>query len=249
MDESLLRRIITSFALLAIVVLIVLVNSSFVMWFALGLVFMIAFHEACKLFGNDNGSSYALAFFIWIIAGFMQKPEYLGAITILGLTAYMVHTKSWNKALLMPFIYPTIPMLFLLTLFKNFGMPSIIWLIIIVALTDVGAYIIGKSFGKSSFSPTSPNKTWEGVGGGIGVATLAGTIFGMSAIGLMGAFCISFLTSASSVWGDLYESFLKREAGVKDSGTIFPGHGGMLDRIDGYLFAGVVMFTVLQSFF
>lgn len=79
------------------------------------------------------------------------------------------------------------------------------------------------------------------------MATLVGTLFGMSSVGLGLAFVIALLTSAASVWGDLYESFLKREAGVKDSGTIFPGHGGMLDRIDGYLFGGIVMFVLLQS--
>ncbi|NLC28168.1 MAG: phosphatidate cytidylyltransferase [Campylobacteraceae bacterium] len=247
MNESTIIRIITSFVLLAIVALVAMVDSALVTWTALGMVYLIAFYEACKIFGTENSMIYVLAVAIWIFAGFSQRPEYLGVVAILGIVAMMVHKKSWENRLVLPFIYPTISMLFLLALYKQFGMASLIWLVVIVALTDVGAFVIGKNFGKTPFSPSSPNKTWEGVGGGIAVATLAGTVFGMSSVGLMVAFCVAFLTSAASVWGDLYESFLKREAGIKDSGTIFPGHGGMLDRIDGYLFGSVIMVIILQS--
>lgn len=247
MNESTIVRIITSFVLLVVALLIVTIDSALVTWSALGLVYLIAFYEACKLFGTENSMVYVLALAIWIVAAFSSRPEYVGVIAVLGVVSLMVHQKSWKNRLVMPFIYPTLPMLFLLTLYKSFGMASIVWLLVIVALTDVGAFILGKSFGKKSFSLSSPNKTWEGVCGGIAVATLAGTIFGMSSVGLITAFFIAFLTSAVSVWGDLYESFLKREAGVKDSGTIFPGHGGMLDRIDGYLFGGVLMVILLQS--
>ena len=110
-----------------------------------------------------------------------------------------------------------------------------------------GAYLVGKSFGKTPFSITSPNKTWEGCAGGVAVATVAGTIFAMSSIGFYSALVISFFTSTSSIWGDLYESYLKREAGVKDSGAILPGHGGVLDRVDGYLFGSVMMFCIYQN--
>lgn len=247
MDDSTLTRILTGFVLLVIATLLAITDSSLVTWAALGLIYMIAFYEACKLFDNSESYVYVLALALWIIAGLASRPEYLGVIVILGLVAMMVHQKNWENRLILPFFYPTIPMLFLLSLYNQAGMAALIWLVLIVALTDTGAYIIGKSFGKTSFSPSSPNKTWEGVGGGIAVATIAGTIFGMSSVGFMAAFTVAFLVSASSVWGDLYESYLKREAGVKDSGTIFPGHGGMLDRLDGYLFGGIVMVIVFQS--
>jgi phosphatidate cytidylyltransferase len=247
MDDSTLTRILTGFVLLVIATLLAVMDSTLVTWAVLGLIYMIAFYEACKLYDTEESIVYVLALFLWILAGFATRPEYLGVIVVLGIVAMMVHQKNWNNKLLLPFFYPTISMLFLLSLYHQAGMAALVWLVLIVALTDTGAYIIGKSFGKTPFSPSSPNKTWEGVGGGIAVATIAGTVFGLSSVGWMGAFTVAFLTSAASVWGDLYESYLKREAGVKDSGTIFPGHGGMLDRLDGYLFGGVVMVIVFQS--
>jgi phosphatidate cytidylyltransferase len=65
--------------------------------------------------------------------------------------------------------------------------------------------------------------------------------------GFIFSLVISVLVSCASVWGDLFESYLKREAGVKDSGDIFPGHGGFLDRLDGYLFGVVVMVVIIRG--
>jgi len=107
-----------------------------------------------------------------------------------------------------------------------------------------------KTIGKTQFSPTSPNKTLEGVIGGIAFATVAGTIAGyfMELVPFFIAIIVSFLTATTSVFGDLFESYIKREAGVKDSGDIFPGHGGVLDRLDGYLFGAVMMLIALRAF-
>ena len=116
-------------------------------------------------------------------------------------------------------------------------MISLLWLLIAVAVTDIGAYFVGKSIGKTPFCPTSPKKTMEGVVGGVLIATVTATFVGTTIVDIEKALLISLLASLASVFGDLFESSLKRQAGVKDSGTILPGHGGVLDRIDGYLFA------------
>ncbi len=101
--------------------------------------------------------------------------------------------------------------------------------------------------GKTQFCETSPNKTLEGVFGGIAVATATGMFMGLLVVDLITAFVISALVATSSIFGDLYESSLKRAADVKDSGDILPGHGGILDRIDGYLFGGIVMLVLLRG--
>jgi phosphatidate cytidylyltransferase len=138
-------------------------------------------------------------------------------------------------------------MLFIFTMYQEYGVLSLLWLLVIVAMTDVGAYAVGKSIGKTPFCETSPNKTMEGVVGGIVVATFSGMFVGLSIVDLGVSFIISFMVATSSIFGDLFESSLKRAAGVKDSGDILPGHGGALDRIDGYLFGAIVMLVLLRG--
>ena len=123
-------------------------------------------------------------------------------------------------------------------------------LLVIVVLANTGAFFVGKSVGKKQFSPTSPNKTLEGVIGGIAFATVAGTIMGyfLELVSFFVAVIVSFSTAVGAIFGDLFESYLKREAGVKDSGDILPGHGGVLDRLDGYLFGSIVMLITLRAF-
>jgi len=119
---------------------------------------------------------------------------------------------------------------------------------VIVASCDTGAYYIGRAIGKNKFSKISPNKTIEGVIGGITIATLLGTIVGTYNYSFLLSLVVALLVSTSSIFGDLFESYLKRNANIKDSGNILPGHGGVLDRLDGYLFGAVVMVLLLGAF-
>lgn len=115
-----------------------------------------------------------------------------------------------------------------------------------VWLADSGAYVVGRLFGRHKLSPRiSPGKTWEGYVGGVVLSTLAGTAVGtFSPIGWMVGAAAGFLVGALSVLGDLIESMIKREAHVKDSGRLIPGHGGVFDRIDSLLWAAVIVFYV-----
>jgi len=117
------------------------------------------------------------------------------------------------------------------------------WLLLVIVVTwlgDSGAYLIGRSFGRQPLIPVvSPKKTVEGFVGGLACAALTGLVavelFGLGihwSIGL----ALGFVLGLIAVLGDLVESVLKRQAGVKDSGTLIPGHGGMLDRLDALLF-------------
>jgi len=159
----------------------------------------------------------------------------------------MLYYQKMNFKLLYPFLYPVTPFLFVLALYHDFGMGVLIWLVIVVVCSDTGAYFVGKSIGKRKFSPISPNKTIEGVIGGIVIASIVGAAYGLNFVGFWLSLFVSFATSVAAIYGDLFESYLKREAGVKDSGNILPGHGGVLDRVDGYLFAVVVMVILLRG--
>ena len=123
---------------------------------------------------------------------------------------------------------------------------TLLWLLVIVASADTGAYFVGKSIGKTKFSETSPNKTIEGVIGGVVIAIILGSFFANDNLHIVSAILVSAIVALSSVFGDLYESYLKREAGIKDSGDILPRHGGILDRTDGYLFGAIVMLVLLR---
>jgi len=127
------------------------------------------------------------------------------------------------------------------------------WLFLIllaVWLADSGAYLIGSRFGRRSLSTRlSPHKTWEGYLGGIAFSVIGGALFGAVFMGmagpdsgissLMGAI-LGILMGLFTVLGDLGESMIKRQAGAKDSGNLLPGHGGVFDRIDSWLWAGVI---------
>jgi len=105
---------------------------------------------------------------------------------------------------------------------------------LIVWVADIGAYFAGKQFGRVKLAPSiSPGKTWEGVFGGlimVAILTAVWTHFTGMELAVMLPFCLA--VGALSVVGDLTVSMFKRTAGVKDSGKLFPGHGGVLDRVD-----------------
>ena len=119
---------------------------------------------------------------------------------------------------------------------------------------DIGAYFMGKQFGKNKLAKDiSPNKTWEGLWGGALLTTLIAIAtgyyyFGLSVENITVWLLICISSGLISVVGDLFESHLKRQANEKDSGSILPGHGGVLDRVDGVLAAAPV-FVCLTLFF
>ena len=114
--------------------------------------------------------------------------------------------------------------------------------------SDIGSYFIGKSFGKTALSPISPSKTIEGLIGGIicsiSVATLFAFLLSWQNPFLIGIL-YGILVSLMALVGDLIESMMKRDAKIKDSGTFLPGHGGILDRIDSYIFTPSVIYYII----
>ena len=119
---------------------------------------------------------------------------------------------------------------------------------LLVVATDIGAYVIGRRLGRHPLSPISPGKTVEGALGGVACAVLVGGLggealgwpWGWALGGVLGGMVAVF-----ALVGDLTESMMKRDAGLKDSGDAIPGHGGILDRIDSYLFVPAVVYSLV----
>lgn len=135
------------------------------------------------------------------------------------------------------FLYIAVPSFALLVLsWAWFGF--VLWAMVVTWTTDIGAYAAGRAIGGPKLAPAiSPNKTWAGLAGGVAAAALFGWLVASMELLALGAPFL-WLGGAMAVLaqaGDLYESWEKRRSGVKDSGTILPGHGGVLDRIDGLL--------------
>jgi phosphatidate cytidylyltransferase len=131
---------------------------------------------------------------------------------------------------------------------------GVAWMLAVLLCTaacDTGAYFVGSTLGRHKMiPPISPGKTWEGLGGAVlGAVAAALALSGILKIEPWEAIVLGLLVCAAAVSGDLSESLLKRAAGVKDSGNVIPGHGGVLDRIDSILFVllAVYWFTTLRG--
>ncbi|RLA01028.1 MAG: phosphatidate cytidylyltransferase, partial [Gammaproteobacteria bacterium] len=218
--SSFQQRVITGIALLVLIGFIGWLDNRLVMWVFLGVIYIFAFYEAMKLFKLSSSSAYFWAAFLWIIAYFHPNPDDLFFFIAIIFASSLAYFHNFDKRLLLPFLYPVSGIFFFLILYQDFGVGYMLWLLVTVALTDTAAYFTGKAIGKTKFSDTSPNKTLEGVFGGIIIATIAGSFLAATLVPWGIAFIITFLTALSSVFGDLFESYLKREAGAKDSGDL-----------------------------
>lgn len=135
--------------------------------------------------------------------------------------------------------------------YRDEGPKLLLYLIIVVQLSDVLQYVFGKTLGKRPIVPRlSPNKTWEGTVGGIAAATLVGTLlWWVTPFTPWAAAVIALLICLTGFAGGLVMSAIKRDRGVKDFGTLIEGHGGILDRIDSLCFAAPVFFHVVRYFY
>ena len=150
---------------------------------------------------------------------------------------WMQLVRGWGSAwAISGFFYALVPSIALLWVrdFTDGGLWLLLWVFIVTWATDIGAYFVGRAFGRAKLAPSiSPNKTVAGLYGGMAAAALLGggwvMLMGLSQVLLI----LAPLFALAAQGGDLFESWMKRRAGVKDSGDLLPGHGGVFDRLDG----------------
>jgi len=254
LKQEFLQRSITAICLSAVVIALVLFSPNLILNTFIFLLSLALFFEWMKVSESSFKKKIIFlllfSFLIVCILGIGTLFEPIPFITMLGITiwivvAYQIFFKEGRLSSNFTFSNFWIGLIlistFCLTCFQFVNGSKLFLLIAIfnVAIFDSGAYIIGKNFGKNSFLPElSPNKTIEGLIGGL-ISSIVFVTFLcilLEEVSLRASAAL-MLSIPFALCGDYFFSFLKRKANIKDTGSILPGHGGLLDRVDSHLAA------------
>jgi phosphatidate cytidylyltransferase len=238
-------RVITAIAALGVVAVVLFVLPGAWAEFVIGLLLLAGAWEWSGFLGTERTlvrAAYTALLGICIAAVHPLSPA--GGALVLGVACVW-----WVAAFLWTFRFPTavpavvrwmagifvlVPLFVALYTLLRLGTEYLVFTLLIVWVADGGAYFAGKTLGRVKLAPKiSPGKTWEGVVGGfvlVAVLAVAVAAWRDISVAVMLPFCLA--VAAISIVGDLTVSMFKRTVGLKDSGTLFPGHGGVLDRID-----------------
>ena len=132
------------------------------------------------------------------------------------------------------------------------GVGLVLFLVALTELNDIAQYVWGKTLGKRKVVPeVSPNKSWAGLIGGIGTTTFIATVLGciLTPMSITHSAIAGLLISTSGFFGDICISAVKRDIGIKDTGSMLPGHGGILDRVDSLTFTAPLFFHFVRYFY
>jgi phosphatidate cytidylyltransferase len=194
---------------------------------------------------NDFETSFLIVFVLGLcVRQFVSKTNTAGILAI---------STTLFGLMYVPWLLNFIQKIYFFPGHEAQGKFYVLYFILVTKFSDSGAYAVGSLIGKHKMIPRiSPGKTWEGFGGAIVVSTLASVAFSyfarskMPEMTLVNAVILGIILSTSAVIGDLIESIFKREAGVKDSGSFFPGIGGILDLLDSLLFNAPLMYLYMR---
>lgn len=261
------QRILTALVLAPLAILIILLPNTGIFGVIVALAFLAAWWEWAQLSGLKSRSArialllVAAGIFVllWLAQGKAWTPWLLAAgaawwgVACLWLRHFAFGAAPTRENLTLKLIagafviFPTWVALTTVHAHLPHGHWWTLLALVIVWVSDIGAYFSGRAFGKRKLAPQiSPGKTWAGAYGamvaGVLVAVIGGWLLDVRGVQLMGLAVLAVITVAISIVGDLLESLMKRHAQVKDSGTIFPGHGGLMDRMDS-VFAALPVFV------
>lgn len=258
-----MKRVLTALALIPCVLGLILLAPPTVFVGVAALLTLIGLREFFSLADGYGVRAIAVPGYaagvlwvvLWVVAPGLDKGLFVTLFALALLVAGFLVSDDLTKALpaaaitLIGTLYVAGP-LALAGVIRDIDPYWLLFPIVVSAIGDVAALYVGKSIGKHSLTRVSPNKTWEGTIGSTVFSVAAGVAFSnyllSGDIPVWESAALSLAVNVAGQFGDLAESSLKRGAGVKDSGNLLPGHGGLLDRIDAFLFSMPLVYAYLS---
>ncbi len=210
------------------------------------------------------GAVFIHASILCALYGFVRETEPSIVLKLIAPSLFALFVWNESRAGILPFwhvmalFYPLVTFVAPLVIISHDhgGAVAMIWIFAVVWGTDIGAFFVGRLLGGPKLAPSiSPGKTWSGFMGGLLFGTgisvawieLAGLQWGWGWVSGPSLILICLMASVIGQIGDLFESFLKRRLGIKDSGRLIPGHGGIIDRLDSFVFVALYLLLLMVS--
>ena len=258
-----IKRVITAFVGILLLIVIIAFAPPWVFPVLILLAALVSLNEFHSMMGLPSLSTIAFIhyslttmFFFFLLATGPSSLALLPFFVIVPFVFFIFTSQKHHLTvtelgpIIMGPFYICLPLAFFAIIATlPHGKMWIFFLLSVIFTGDIGSFYVGRLMGKHKLTPISPGKTWEGAFGGLLASMISAGVFGLAGFPALSLSVIMVLALSIGIIGqvgDLTESLLKRMANIKDSGTILPGHGGMLDRIDSLLFAAPVLYLYLS---